>query len=66
VIREALDPMDNVRKRMVQGGPAPRETKRQITVMKKKLSRIQKDISVLYEQRDKASDKLEKVCKKYS
>ena len=65
-IREALDPVDNVRKRGVKGGPAPRETKRQIAVIKKKLSMIQKDIGVLYEKRDKASDKLEKICKNYS
>jgi len=65
-IREALDPMDNIKKRVVHGGPAPRETKRQITVIKKKLSLIQKDIAELYEKRDKASEKLEKVCKKYS
>jgi len=65
-IKEALDPVDNVRKRGVMGGPAPRETKRQIAVIKKKLARIQKDIGLLYEKRDKASDKLEKVCKKYS
>jgi len=65
-IKEALDPVDNVRKRCVMGGPAPRETKRQIAVIKKKLSRIQKDIGVLYEKKDKASDKLEKICKNYS
>jgi argininosuccinate lyase len=65
-IREALDPVDNVRKRRIQGGPAPGETKRQITVMKKKLSLIQKDIGLLCEKRDKASDKLEKICIKYS
>jgi argininosuccinate lyase len=65
-IMEALDPIDNVRKRVVPGGPAPCETKRQIVVIMKKLSLIQKDIGVLYEKRDKASDKLEKVCKKYS
>jgi argininosuccinate lyase len=65
-IREALDPVDNVRKRGVNGGPAPRETKRQIAVMTKKLSMMQKDIGVFYEKRDKASDKLEKICKKYS
>jgi hypothetical protein len=58
--------MDNIRKRVVQGGPAPCETKRQITVIKKKLSSITKDIGILYEKRDKASDILEKVCKKYS
>jgi argininosuccinate lyase len=65
-IKDALDPVDNVRKRSVQGGPAPLETKRQIAIIKKKLSFIQKDIGVLFEKRDKASDKLEKVCKKYS
>jgi argininosuccinate lyase len=65
-IKDALDPVDNIRKRRVHGGPAPLETKRQIEVIKKKLSIVQKDIGVLYEKRDKASDKLEKVCKKYS
>jgi argininosuccinate lyase len=65
-VREALDPMDNIKKRRIEGGPAPGETKRQITVIKKKLSIIKKDIGILYKKRDKASDKLEKVCKKYS
>jgi argininosuccinate lyase len=65
-ITEALDPVDNVWKRSVHGGPAPHEIKRQIALLKKKLSMIKKDIGVLYEQREKASDKLEIVCKKYS
>jgi len=65
-ITNALDPIENIWKRSVQGGPAPNETKRQIAVIKKKLSNIQKDISVLYDKREKASDKLEKVCQKYS
>jgi argininosuccinate lyase len=65
-IRQALDPMYNVRKRRIQGGPAPRETKRQIAVMKKKLSTIEKDIRSFYKKCNKASNELTKICKLYS
>ncbi|MCX9085187.1 MAG: argininosuccinate lyase [Candidatus Methanoperedens sp.] len=64
-IRDALDPMNNVKKRNIKGGPAPRETKRQLTFANKKLSKIRKDIDIFNRQRDKASDKLEKICKEH-
>jgi argininosuccinate lyase len=65
-IIEALDPMDNVKKRSVYGGPSPLEIKRQIAVIRKKIKIIEKDIWLFYEKINKASDKLAKVCKKYS
>lgn len=64
-IKEALDPMGNVLKRQVQGGPSPRETKRQIVVIKKKMTAIEKDVELFSIKINEASDKLAKVCKKY-
>ncbi|HEY6585840.1 MAG TPA: argininosuccinate lyase, partial [Candidatus Methanoperedens sp.] len=63
-IREALDPVDNVRKRKVMGGPSPLETKRQIAVIKKKITIIEKDIGLFNKKINEASDKLTKACKK--
>ncbi|MCX9081496.1 MAG: argininosuccinate lyase [Candidatus Methanoperedens sp.] len=65
-VRMALDPMDNVRKRQVQGGPSPLETKRQIAVIKKNILVVRKDIRRSYEKIKKASDKRSKICKKYT
>lgn len=64
--KEALDPIENIRKRTVPGGPAPKETKRQITVMRKKLAGIKSDINVIRNKINKASEKLEKACRQYS
>ncbi len=65
-IKMALDPVDNVRKRRVQGGPSPLETKRQIAVIKKIIMVVKKDTRRSYEKIKKASDKLSKICKKYT
>jgi argininosuccinate lyase len=65
-IRKALDPVDNVRKRRVQGGPSPLETKRQIALIKKNIMVEKKDIRRLYGKIKQASDKLSKICKKYT
>lgn len=64
-IRMALDPVDNVRKRRIQGGPSPLETKRQITFIKKNIMLVKKDIRRSYDKVNQASDKLSKICKKY-
>ncbi|KAB2941145.1 MAG: argininosuccinate lyase [Candidatus Methanoperedens nitroreducens] len=63
-IRDALDPVDNVRKRKVMGGPSPLETKRQIAVINKKMIIIEKDIGLFNKKINEASDKLAKACKK--
>jgi argininosuccinate lyase len=65
-IRMALDPVDNVRKRRVQGGPSPLETKRQIAVIKKNIMVVKKNIRRSHEKINRASDKLSKICKKYT
>jgi len=65
-VRAALDPMDNIRKRRIQGGPSPFETKRQIAVIRKKITILEKDIGLFYEKINEANDKLTKSCKKYS
>lgn len=65
-IREALDPMDNVRKREVHGGPSPVETKRQIAVIKIKMKTLEKDIGLFYKNINESTDKLTEVCRKYS
>lgn len=64
-IREALDPVDNVRKRQVPGGPAPLETRRQIAVIEEKVTFIERDIKQYYEKINEASGKLAKVCKNH-
>ena len=65
-IRAALDPVDNVRKRKIYGGPSPLETKRQIAVIKIKMSELEKDIRLYYENINRATDKLTEICKKYA
>jgi len=65
-VRMALDPMDNVRKRRIQGGPSPLETKRQIAVIKKNMMAVKIEIRRSYEKIKQASNKLSKICKKYT
>lgn len=65
-VKEALDPMLNIRKRTVQGGPAPVETKRQIAVIKKKLAENMNDIKLIHKKINKAKEKLARVCGQYS
>jgi argininosuccinate lyase len=61
-INEALDPAVNVNKRTVTGGPAPKETKRQVSVLSKKLGSIAGDIMLMRKKVNAASGKLEKAC----
>jgi argininosuccinate lyase len=60
-IREALDPAGNIKKRSVPGGPAPKETKRQVTMIKKKLAGFGEDIKLIRKNMNGASAKLEKA-----
>ncbi|MCZ7399962.1 MAG: lyase family protein, partial [Candidatus Methanoperedens sp.] len=61
-VKEALDPLVNIRKRTVSGGPAPREIKRQIAVIKKKLAGSENDIKLINKKINKAKEKLALVC----
>jgi argininosuccinate lyase len=65
-IEKALDPMENIKIRAVLGGPAPRETKRQVTAMKEKLARIESDIKQIRRKIIAASEELDQVCEQYS
>ncbi|GFO96579.1 argininosuccinate lyase [groundwater metagenome] len=65
-IKEALDPAANISKRAVAGGPAPKETKRQVSAIAKKLVSIAADIRLMRKMVNAASDKLEIACKQYA
>ncbi len=65
-IREALDPVGNIKKRSVPGGPAPKETKRQVTVIGRKLAGFVEDIKLIRKKINEASAKLEKAGLQYS
>ncbi len=62
-IKEALDPAANISKRTVTGGPAPKETKRQLVAIRKKLGSAAGDIRRIRKKVTAASEKLEKACK---
>jgi len=62
-IKEALDPAANIIKRAVTGGPAPKETKRQVSALEKKLGNIAEDIRLMRKKVNAAAGKLEKACK---
>ncbi len=62
-IEEALDMLGNIKRRSVQGGPAPKETKRQIKNIRKKLRGVEDEIDLLHKKINAASMKLGKVCK---
>jgi argininosuccinate lyase len=64
-VNEALDPAANINKRTITGGPAPKETKRQVSVLAKKLVSMASDIRLLRNMVKSASDKLEIACKQY-
>lgn len=66
IIREALDPFDNIQQRSIVGGPAPAETKRQIAVIRKNILASEKEIGSIFKKMNEASDELTKVCKRYS
>jgi argininosuccinate lyase len=65
-IEQALDPMENVKKRNVTGGPAPEETKRQVATLRKKLAGNEKDIKLFRKKINRAGEKLNLVCRQYS
>jgi argininosuccinate lyase len=65
-IKQALDPMENIKKRTVLGGPAPGETKRQVATLRKKLAGNEKDIKLFRKKINRAGEKLNLVCRQYS
>ncbi len=62
VVKEALDPFKNIKNRSVLGGPAPKETKSQITAMMKKLVSINNEIEGIRKRITAAREELEKAC----
>ncbi len=64
-VKEALDPVENIRKRAVTGGPAPEETRRQIAALKEGIVHIENDIKLIHKKIDTASEDLERTCQKY-
>jgi hypothetical protein len=65
-IKEALDPAANISKRAVTGGPAPKETKRQLAAIRKELGSVAGNIRRIRKKVSAASGKLEKACKQYA
>lgn len=65
-IQKALDLMESVNKRSTHGGPAPKETRRQINVMKKNLEVLKKETKLLRKKSSKAIEKLNLLCKQHS
>ena len=65
-VKEALDPMENIRKRCVIGGPAPEETERQVNIMMKKLAIEEKEIEEYNRKVEKASSELALACQQGS
>ncbi len=65
LIKEALDPADNVRKRSVQGGPSPHEVIRQISIVRKENAEFEKDIRLFLTKLTDASNDLNNECLKY-
>ncbi|MBU4492022.1 MAG: argininosuccinate lyase [Euryarchaeota archaeon] len=65
-VKQALDPMENIRKRAVSGGPSPKETKRQIAILRKKLAGSEKDIKLIHKKINKAREKLNLAYQQYS
>ncbi|MDP2845054.1 MAG: hypothetical protein Q8N79_03135, partial [Candidatus Methanoperedens sp.] len=65
-VKQALDTMENIRKRAVSGGPSPKETKRQIAILRKKLAGSEKDIKLIHKKINKAREKLNLACQQYS
>ncbi|VVB90410.1 Fumarate hydratase class II [uncultured archaeon] len=62
-VKEALDPAANIMKRVVTGGPAPKETKRHAAALAKLVGNIADDIRLIRKKVDVASGKLEKACR---
>jgi argininosuccinate lyase len=64
-IKDALDPMKTINKRRIPGGPAPEETKRQVTVLKKELGSIKDDNESIRKKINSAAERLDKACQNY-
>ncbi len=62
-VKEALTTVENIRKRAVPGGPAPKETKRQEAVIRKRLVRIRNELKHIRKKSNKAEEKLNMLCK---
>ena len=62
-VKEALDSVGNIKKRAVLGGPAPKETKRQVKVLKGKLDDCGREINAIRKKINIASEELEKVLR---
>ncbi len=65
-IKDALDREENVKRRAIIGGPAPKETKRQLKVLVKKLRGIDRDIRYIRKNINKASEELKKATQRSS
>ncbi len=63
-VQQALDPMRNIRKRSVQGGPAPKETRRQRASITKKLAGIEREVNLIQKKLGKAREKLNLACQR--
>lgn len=57
-VKNALETMENIKKREVPGGPAPKETSRQIKRLRNELAAIGNDINATRKKLDKAREKL--------
>jgi argininosuccinate lyase len=64
-VKEALDPMQNIKKRKVKGGPSPKETKRQAAQLQKQVVAVDKEICRLKKNIDLARKKLDLFCSEY-
>jgi argininosuccinate lyase len=65
-VQQALDPMENIRKRSVPGGPAPKETRRQKASIMKKLAGSERDTKLIRKKIQKAREKLNLACQRNS
>ncbi len=61
-VQQALDPMGNLMKRSVSGGPAPKETRHQIASIMKKLARNESEIKLTRKNLDTSREKLNLAC----
>ncbi len=64
-VKEALDPMENIKKRKAKGGPSPKETQRQAVQIQKKVVAIGKETEKLQKNIDTAKEMLNAICREY-
>lgn len=64
-VNQALDPMENIKRRNVLGGTSPKETKRQAARLKKQVAMIKKEMVMFQNNIDIAKEKLDAVCSEY-